>query len=183
VAFAARWTPTHNSPLNLESISAQINDVLQRFGINSLVGDQYCFPVLREHFEKLGLFYREFSFGPHTRASIYGNLRQLITQQKLSLVDHPDLIHQLIGLELIRAANGNTDIRPPRSLKDDMAIAVAVAAFELSRVPQCSIGPILGEPKYTPVLWRSNRWYDEYVMRTCHKYPGCFDKGPCECIP
>jgi hypothetical protein len=102
-----------------------------------------------------------------------------MTQQKLSLVDHPDLIHQLIGLELIRAANGNTDIRPPRSLKDDMAIAVAVAAFELSRVPQRSSGPILGEPKYTPVLWRSNMWYDEHVWMPCHKYPGCFEKGPC----
>jgi hypothetical protein len=183
VPFAARWTGTHNSPVNLESISVQINDVLQRFGINSLVGDQYSFPILQEHFEKLGIFYREFPFGSHTRASIYGNLRQLMTQQKLSLVDHPDLIHQLISLEQIRAANGNTDIRPPRSLKDDMAIAVAVAAFELSRVPQRSSGPIFGGPKYTPAPWRSNMWYDEYVMRTCHKYPGCFEKGPCECIP
>jgi hypothetical protein len=64
-----------------------------------------------------------------------------------------------------------------------MAIVVAVAAFELSRVPQCSIGPILGGPKYMPVPRRSDMWYDEHVMMTCHKYPGCFDKGPCECIP
>ena len=183
VPFAARWTPTHNSPLNLESISVQINDILRRFVINSLVGDQYCFPILREHFEKLGIFYREFSFGPHTRASIYGNLRQLMGQQKLSLVDHPDLIRQLISLEQIRAANGNTDIRPPRSLKDDIAIAVAVAAFELSRVPQCSIGPILGGPKYRPAPWRSDMWYDENVMMICEKYPGCFEKGPCDCMP
>jgi hypothetical protein len=183
VPFAARWTGTHSAPLNLESISAQINDVLQRFGINSVVGDQYCFPVLREHFEKLGIFYREFPFGSHTRASIYGNLRQLMTQQKISLVDEPELLRQLMSLEEIRAANGNTDIRPPRSLKDDMAIAVAVAAFELSRVPQRSPGPIFGGPKYMPVPRRSDMWYDEHVMMTCHKYPGCWDKGPCECMP
>ncbi len=29
VAFAARWTGTHNAPLNLESVSAQINEVLR----------------------------------------------------------------------------------------------------------------------------------------------------------
>jgi len=58
-----------------------------------------------------------------------------------------------------------------------MAIAVAVAAFELSRVPQRSIGPILGGPKYRPAPWRSDLWYDEHVMLTCHKYPGCFEKG------
>ena len=183
VAFAARWTGTRNAPLNLESVSIQINDVLQRFGINSLVGDQHCFPVLRQHFEKAGLFYREFRFGDHSRASIFGNLRQLIAQQKISFVDEPELLRQLRSLDEIRTTNGNIDIRPPSSSKDDMAIAVAVGAFELSRVPQCSIGPILGGPKYTPVLWRSNMWYDEHVMMTCHKYPGCFEKGPCECIP
>ena len=106
-----------------------------------------------------------------------------MTQQRLSVVDHPDLIQQLIGLEQIRAANGNTDIRPPRSSKDDVAIVVAVAAFELSRVPQCSIGPILGGPKYRPAAWRSDLWYDENVMMICEKYPGCFEKGPCECMP
>jgi Terminase large subunit, ATPase domain len=183
VPFAARWTGTHNAPLNLESVSTQINDVLQRFGINSLVGDQHCFPILREHFEKSGVYYREFSFGTHTRASIYGNLRQLMTQQKISFVDEPELLRQLRSLEEIKAPNGNIDIRPPRSLKDDMTIAVAVAAFELSRVPQRSPGPILGGPKYTPAPWRSHMWYDEHVMMTCHKYPGCFEKGPCECMP
>ena len=183
VAFAARWTGTQNAPLNLESVSFQINDVLQRFGINSLVGDQHCFPILRQHFEKSGLFYREFRLVDHSRASIFGNLRQLIAQQKISFVDEPELLRQLRSLEEIRTPHGNTDIRPPRSSKDDMAIAVAVAAFELSRVPQCSIGPILGGPKYMPVPRRSDMWYDEHVMMTCHKYPGCWDKGPCECMP
>ncbi len=70
-----------------------------------------------------------------------------MTQQKVSLVDEPELIRQLRSLEEIRVPNGNTDIRPPHSLKDDMAIAVAVAAFELSWVPQRSPEPILGGRK------------------------------------
>ncbi len=179
VAYAARWTGTHNAPLNLQPVSAQINDVLQRYGINSLVGDQYCFPVLRQHFEKSGVYYREFSFGSHTRASIYGNLRQLMTQQKITLVDVPELLRQLMSLEEIRVPNGNTDIRPPRSSKDDMAIAVAMAAFELSQVPERSLGVSLGIVEYVRAPWRTTgMWYDENVMMTCHKYPGCFDKGP-----
>ena len=43
VAFAARWTGTQNAPLNLESVSIQIKDVLQRFGINSLVAINIVF--------------------------------------------------------------------------------------------------------------------------------------------
>jgi hypothetical protein len=183
VAHAARWTGTHNAPVNLESVSAQINDVLQRYGINSLVGDQYCFAVLRQLFEKSGIYYREFSFGAHTRASIYGNLRQLMTQRKITLVDVPELLRQLMSLEEIRAPNGNTDIRPPRSSNDDMGIAVAVAAFELSRYPERQLGPSLGIVEYTPAPCRTGMWYDEQMMMTCHKYPGCWEKGPCECIP
>jgi hypothetical protein len=184
VAYAARWTGTHDVPLDLETVSAQISDVLRRYGINSLVGDQYCFAVLKQHFEKLGIYYREFSFGAHTRASIYGNLRQLMIQQKFKVVDVPELHSQLRCLEVIKAPNGNTDIRPPRSSKDDMAIAVALAAFELSRFPEPSLGPSLGIVDRTPAPWRrSSLWYDEQVMMTCHKYPGCWDKGPCECIP
>ena len=34
-----------------------------------------------------------------------------------------------------------------------------------------------------PAPWRSDMRYNEHVMMTCHKYPGCFEKGPCECMP
>jgi hypothetical protein len=175
VVYAARWTGSQKAPLNLETVSAQINDVLQRYGINSLVGDQYCYAVLRQQFEKLGVYYREFSFGAHTRASIYGNLRQLMTQKKITIVDVPELLRQLMSLEEIRASNGNIDIRPPRSSKDDMAIPVALAAFELSRFVVRSPGPILGSVERAPLPWRTTgMWYDEHVMMTCHRYPGCF---------
>ncbi len=160
VAYAARWIPTHNEPLNFGAVSEQIKIVLERYGMNSLVGDQYCFAILRENFQRLGIYYREFSFGAHTRASIYGNLRQLITQLRIRIVDEPELLRQLRCLEQIIAPNGNIDIRPPRSSKDDMAIAAALGAFELSQVPERSSFS-LGIVEYAP----EPLYYDEYLMR------------------
>jgi hypothetical protein len=121
------------------------------------VGDQYCYPVLRDYFQKLGITYREFSFGPRTRAYLYGNLKQLIGQQKITIVEEPELLRQLRSLEEIKLPNGNIDVRPPRSSKDDMAIAVALAAFELSRVPEHFVSFSLGLPK-PPIsrLWRTD---------------------------
>jgi hypothetical protein len=184
VAYAARWMGTHNEPLNFGAVSEQIKVVLERYGINSLVGDQYCFAILRENFQKLGIYYREFCFGAHTRALIYGNLRQLIAQLRIKIVEEPELLRQLRCLEQIMAPNGNIDIRPPRSSKDDMAIATALAAFELSHVPERCPGIILGISEPTLVLRHTGLWYDEIVGSTCHKYPGCFlGETRCECYP
>jgi hypothetical protein len=50
--------------------------------------------MLKQHFSKLGIFYREFSFGGRTRAALFGNLRQLIAQRKIAIVDDPELLRQ-----------------------------------------------------------------------------------------
>jgi hypothetical protein len=184
VAYTARWSGTRKNPLNCDSVCAQIKDVLRRYEINSLIGDQYCFPVLKDRFRQLEIFYREISFGSHTRASIYGNLRQLIAQQKITIVEEPELLRQLRYLEEIRSPNGNIDVRPPGSSKDDMAIAVALAASELSHVPERSPGIVLRISEPTILVRHTGLWYDEIVGSTCHKYPGCFiGETRCVCYP
>ena len=74
-----------------------------------------------------------------------------------------------------------------------MAIAVALAAFELSRVPEPSVSISLGLPE-PPI---SRLWHTDVLdyrgipmmpmmpmMPTCPKYPGCFEPGAtCECMP
>jgi hypothetical protein len=186
VVYARRWTGTREIPVDPEAVTREISEFLQRHGINTLVGDQHCYPVLRDYFQKLGITYREFSFGTYTRASIFGNLGQLLGQQKITFVDEPELLRQFRSLERINLPNGNTDIRPPRSSKDDMAIAVALAAFELSRLPECPGSFSLGLPK-PPIsrLWRTDVLdYWGMPMPTCSKYPGCFEAGAtCECMP
>jgi hypothetical protein len=142
-----RWTGTKTISLDYETVCQQIHEKLTQYGINRLIGDQFCFPLLKQYFAKLGIFYREFSSGSGTRASLYGNLRQLLAQQKISLLDDPGLLSQLRRLEEVRGPSGNVDIRPAGSSKDDVAIAVALAAAELSEAVLERRDPvILGAP-------------------------------------
>ena len=85
VVHVSRWTGTKTNPVDLDSVCEHINQTLARFGINVLLGDQFCFPLIQQRFLKFGILYREFIFGAHTRASIYGNLRQLMGQQNIGL--------------------------------------------------------------------------------------------------
>jgi len=176
VPYSTRWTGTREIPLQLETVLRQIKDILSRYGIGDVVGDQFCFPLIKQQFEKFGIFYTEFHFGPHTRASIYGNLRQLISQQRISLIDEPELLRQLRCLEEIKMPNGNIDVRPPGSSKDDMAITVALGAFELTNRParpDSFIMPNLG------------RHYFPYpptcpIQAICQNFPRCMDEGACQ---
>jgi hypothetical protein len=181
VACALRWTGTKAIHLDFAMVCEQIRMKLDQYGINSLVGDQYCFAMLKQHFSRLNIFYRELSFGTGTRGSLFGNLRQLIIQRKIAIIDDPELLHQLRSLEEIRTANGNIDIRPARSSKDDVAIAVALAASELSEaVPDQYVPVILGNAETGPTIR-----YDAYgypVGQGCEKFPVCFKYGnTCEC--
>lgn len=179
VVYVYKWTGTRNLPLDFEIICAQIQEVLLRYGINELVGDQFCFPILRQQFEKLGIYYREFTFGSHTRASLYGNLRQLISQRKITLLDEPELLRQLRNLEEVKVPNG-VDVRPPRAQKDDMAISVAIAAYELSHVPDLPPGPFLIDRDPPGIVSSCS----PYEMPICSRFPRCWDRGQtCECMP
>jgi hypothetical protein len=132
--------------LDFAMVCEQIRLKLDQYGINSLVADQYCFAMLKQHFSRLNIFYREFPFGTGTRASLFGNLPQLIIQQKVAIIDDPELLRQLRSLEEVRTANGNIDIRPARSAKDDLAIAVALAASELSEAVLGQCVPVIRDP-------------------------------------
>jgi hypothetical protein len=128
-----RWAGTKQAPLGYEWVCGEIARIINEYGIREVLGDQYCAPVIRQYFDKLGIRYHECTFGVHTRADLFGNLRHLLVQRKIELLDQPVLLRQLRALEERRTTNGNIDIRPSYSQKDDVAVAVALGAFELAK--------------------------------------------------
>ena len=141
------WTGTKKVPLAYEWVCEEIKRVIDQYGIRKVVGDQYCAPIIKQHFAKLGIHYGEHTFSAHTRANLFGNLKYLMPQRKIELLDEPMLLRQLRSLEECNERNGNVDIRPSHSQKDDLAVAVALAAFELSgqrppREPWVAVIPI-----------------------------------------
>ena len=174
------WTGSKAIPLDFEIISQQIHDKLAFYGINVLVGDQFCYPMLQQHFAKLGIYYRLHTFGSSTRAKMFGNLRQLIIQRKILIVDHPELLRQFRSLEEVRSSTGNIDVRAPSSCKDDLAVTVGLGALELSEPFTGGYDPVIRG--IVEVVRTSGLSVGGYPTGTiCARFPGCWDRGPCEC--
>jgi hypothetical protein len=129
------WAGTKQAPLAYEWVCETIARIVNEYGIRKVSGDQYCAAIIKQYFDKLGIRYNEHTFGMHTRADLFGNLRHLLVQRKIELLDKPVLLGQLRALEERRTPNGIIDIRPSYSHKDDVAVAVALAASELAKRP------------------------------------------------
>ncbi len=128
----ARWAGTKKAPLGFEFVCEEVVRILKQYGIGRVLGDQYCAPVVKQYLQKLGICYKEFTFGARTRSDLFGNLKHLLVQRKIELLEEPELLRQLRALEEHNAPSGNVDIRPAYGQKDDLAVAVALGAFELS---------------------------------------------------
>lgn len=131
----AHWTGTKKAPVPYEAACQKIAEIATQYGIRKVVGDQYCATIIKQDFDKLGISYCEHAFGTHTRAELFGNLRHLLVQRKIELLDETTLVRQLRALEERSGPNGNIDIRPGYGQKDDVAVVVALAAFELVKRP------------------------------------------------
>jgi hypothetical protein len=142
----ARWTGSKKAPLGYEWVCEEIARLLKDYRINRVMGDQHCAVVISQHFLKLGIKYEECTFGTHTRAELFGNLKHLLIQRKVELLNEPTLLRQFRSLEERKTARGQIDIRPRSGTKDDLAVAIALAARELSnrrsrRITLTLIGP------------------------------------------
>jgi len=127
-----KWSGTKIAPVPFERVCSEIAKVLREYGINRVWGDQFCASIIRQTFDSIGIQYEDHSFRQGTRTEIFGNLRHLLTQGKIELLDNPDLTRQLRRLEEHKTKAGQIDVRPAGGKKDDVAIAVALAVHKLT---------------------------------------------------
>lgn len=104
------------------TVLAEIKSILDDYGINSAVGDQFCSDVIRQDLLELGISYEICTFGPQTRAMIFTNLKHLLVQSKIELLEDPEQLRQLRNLREERTDRGQIDVRPSGGMKDDLAV-------------------------------------------------------------
>jgi hypothetical protein len=129
----SRWAGTKQTPLGYEWVCDQIARIANEYGIREVIGDQYCAAIIQQYFAKLGIIYREFTLSANRRPDLFVNLKHLLVQKKIELLDDPTLLQQLRALEERSESSGNIDVRPRYGHKDDVAVAVALAALELAK--------------------------------------------------
>jgi hypothetical protein len=143
--------------LGHEDVLGQVKSILDEYQINSLTGDQHCFELIQQILERLGICYKKYNFDARTRPEIFANLRQLLLQRKIELLDNPELLRQLRSLQEHRTDRGQVDIRPAGGAKDDLAVAVALAASELAKQP-AGPGWVVLDPEPSPLRIDPNGW-------------------------
>ena len=50
-------------------------------------GDQHCAAIIQQEFLKLGIHYQEVTFGVGTRLDLFGNLKHLLIDRKIEILD------------------------------------------------------------------------------------------------
>ncbi len=132
VDLVIRWRGTKRTPVNFDvSFSLKLKCISIDTASVELVGDQYCYEIIRQQFLKLGIEYRQCRFGSHTRAEIFGNLKHLVIQRKIELPDNPELLEQLRSLEEQALDGGRIDFQTLGRMRDDLAFVLAHEFLDL----------------------------------------------------
>jgi hypothetical protein len=172
----ALWTGTKQVPVAFDRVCAELRDHLEEFQVGTLYGDQYCIEPLRQQFMKFGFIYEEFHFNHRSRGQIFATLRYSLEQRKIELPDQPELLKQLRGLEERRGSDGSVEIRPRYSLKDDLAVCVALGAFQLSSETGPATSIMGGGFPDQPLSMIPETCH---LQAPCNNFPACLDNGSC----
>ena len=121
------WSP----PFNPSGAIAEAADELARYALPTVQGDRYAGEFVAEAFRAHDITYEA---SVRDRSAIYLEVLALVQSHRVRLLDHPDLLRELRGLERRRGASGRDRIDHAPSAHDDRANA-ASGAVVLAATP------------------------------------------------
>src|SRR5262249_50424491 len=114
------WAP----PFNPSAVCAEAVEGLRRDRISEVCGDRYSGEFVREQFRTHGIAYKP---SERDRSTLYLELLPMINSRTATLLDVPELLRELRGLERRRGSSGRDRIDHPAGHHDDLANAAAGA--------------------------------------------------------
>lgn len=135
-SFAAAWAAQQgeitvlvglrlwNPPFSPASVVAECCEWVKRAGLSEVTGDRWSGEVVREMFRQHGITYHP---SEQDKGQLYLALLPLVNAARVRLLDHPELLRQLRGLERRRGWGGKDRVDHRRGQHDDLANAAAGA--------------------------------------------------------
>lgn len=122
------WKGSRTAPLRLGNVMPVIKGWLEKYRIRAVFGDQFGAEPLRQAFNAEGIGFGEVPFTLPTKADMYGNLRSLIMDRRIDLLDHRESLKELLSLEVEHLPGGHPRIGHPRrgGVHDDYADVIAL---------------------------------------------------------
>lgn len=143
------WEGSRKNPVKSKDVAQFIRNVCKQYRIARVFADQYAFQPLREIFADFGITLEENPFTNQFKRKIYFNLKKLVHNQQIDLLDHEILKTEVKQLQVEQTATGMVRIGHPPGGKDDCADCTAIAAFKLAELAGTGLtdqGEIAGAP-------------------------------------
>ena len=130
VDLVRAWHP----PFSPASVVAEQNDLLKPWGCRTIAGDKYAPGFVSELYRVHGITYQ---FADQNQSDAYLALLSIVNSQHVVLLDEPQLLRQLRGLERRRGLSGRdkVDHRSGSGSHDDLAASCATAIVQ-AKAPQ-----------------------------------------------
>ena len=147
------WEGTPVNPVKSFEVAAYIKNLCQNYGITRVYADQFAYQPLSEIFAKYGIALVERTFTNTFKRQIYFNLKSLIHNQKVDLLDHEIMLSEIKQLQVEQKPTGAIKIGHPPGGRDDCADALAIAAHiatSTTNKMQFSMGDWAGSSSLIP---------------------------------
>jgi hypothetical protein len=115
-------------PFSPADVVIEFAATLRSYGIGMVQSDTYAGGWVVEACARHGVRVEQ---SAKPKSDLYVDLLPLLNSRRIELLDHPQLVAQLCGLERRTARSGRDSIDHPPSGRDDLANAVAGAAKKL----------------------------------------------------
>lgn len=112
------WTP----PFNPSGVVAECAELLRLYRVGRVEADGYAFNFLRERFAERDIIYTK---APRPTVATYMELLPLLNAGVVVLLDDPDLLRELRGLERWTGRAGRDTVKHRHGSHDDRATAAA----------------------------------------------------------
>jgi len=145
------WAP----PFNPSGVIAESAALSNAYGLHATTGDRYAPGFVLEGFRTHGITY---ALSPQDRSALYLELLPLLNAGRVRLLDQPDLLRELRGLERRRGTAGRDRVDHRPGSHDDRANAATGAlvlaagrdATAAAAVTRWALSAGAGEPRTWP---------------------------------
>ncbi len=118
------WRGKPNEPLNPGIIIPMVGDILKMFNITNVMSDQYHLESLQSLAQQSDFLIEPFILNNENKNTMWRDFLTLIHQDKVRLLDHPNLKAELLGLE--RIVSKNSKAEKIMGKRDDHAVVTAM---------------------------------------------------------
>ncbi len=143
------------SALNSDIPLDQIAELAREYDLEQVISDQYAATMIADGLRRRGVVLKQQPLDNKLKGDIFQSMKRLVNMARLELPDRPDLVTELLSLQLKQTKGGLPKIEAVRGARDDLAMVVATVTHALAGKQKSSMTPS------PPLMSQRSPWLGE----------------------